>query len=61
MGECIKWTIMIFSQITNISFLQEGAEAAFSAAGLLYAIESWSPIRQVQTVMFRRHDTLSLP
>lgn len=61
MGECINWTVMILSQITNTSFLQEGGKAASSAAGFLYAIESWSPIRQVQTVMFRRHDTLSLP
>lgn len=46
---------------SNALFLQEGAEAALSAAGLLYAIESWSPMRQAQTVVFRRHDILSLP
>lgn len=34
---------------------------AFSAAGLLYAIEGRRPVRQVQTVLFRRQDTLGLP
>lgn len=36
---------LILSQITNTSFLQKGAEAASSAAVLLYAIECWRPMR----------------
>ncbi len=52
--------MMILSQIINTSFLQEGAEAASRTASLFYAFESWSPMRQIQTVSFRRHDTLSL-
>lgn len=61
MGECTDRTILISSQITNMSLLQDGGKAAFSPAGLLYAVKGWSPEWQVQTVMFRRHDTLSLP
>lgn len=48
-------------KINNTSFLQEGGKVASSAASFLYAFESWRPMRQVQAVVVRRHDTLSLP
>lgn len=61
-GECTEWTVRSLSRIGTIaSFLQEGGEAASSTASLLYAIEGRSPLRQVQTIVLRRHDTLSLP
>jgi len=60
-GDCVGWTVIAASQMSNESFLQKGGEAALSAASFFYALKIWSPMRKVQTVVFRSHDTLSLP
>lgn len=47
------------SIVVPASFVQKGGKAAFSTAGLLYALKGWSLMRQVQTVLFLVHDVLS--
>lgn len=59
-GECTNWTVLSRDTLT-VSFLQKGGEAAFGAAGLLYAIEGRHPVGHVQTVALKRQDILGLP